>query len=92
MTREDIARKIRWNTIIWIVGFVNVGAMLPQLYQIIKTHEVQALSLQMFMIYFLIQVAFSLEGYFRRNAMLKWCLGLSALITFTVICLILRFR
>ena len=92
MTREDVAKKIRWDAIIWTAGLVNVGAMLPQLYQILRTHNVQALSLQMFVLYFLIQVAFSLQGYFRRDSMLKWCLGLSAVVSLTIICLILYFR
>lgn len=85
MTREEIAAKIRWSWIIWTFGFVNVAAMLPQLYEILKNQSVQGLSIWMFVIYFLVQVAFALEGFFKRNTMLMTCLGLSACISATII-------
>lgn len=92
MTREKIAKKIRWDSIIWTAGLVNVGAMLPQLYQIAKTRSVAGLSLGMFVIYFFIQVAFSLQGFFRRDKMLMVCLGLSAVVSATIIGLVLFLR
>ena len=88
MTREEVAKKIHWDRIIWTVGLVNMVAMLLQLYQIVTTRNVAGLSLGMFVTYFLIQVAFSLQGYFRRDKMLMVCLGLSAV----VICLVLYLR
>ena len=90
--REDIAKKIRWPFIIWLVGFVNVGAMLPQLYQIITTKSIEGLSLSMFAIYMAIQVAFSLEGYFKRNTMLTVCMGLSALVSAVIISIVTYLR
>jgi uncharacterized protein with PQ loop repeat len=92
MTREDVARKIHWRTIIWIAGLVNVVAMVPQLIQILITHDVRGLSVGMFAIYFCIQTAFALEGYFTRNRMFMVCLGLSAAVNATVITLVLRLR
>lgn len=92
MTREDVAKKIRWPFIIWLAGLVNVGAMLPQLAKIIQTKSTEGLALEMFVIYFLIQVAFSLEGYFTRNKMLMVCLGLSALVSATIISLVFYLR
>ena len=91
-TREEVARKIRWDSIIWTAGLVNVGAMLPQLYQIVTTRNVESLSLGMFVIYFFIQVAFSLQGFFRRDKMLMVCLGLSAVVSATIIGLVLVIR
>ena len=90
--REEIAKKIRWPFIIWLIGFVNVAAMLPQLYQIMTTKNVAGLSLTMFAIYFLIQVAFSLEGYLKRNRMLMVCMGLSALVSVSIIALVMYLR
>lgn len=92
MTREVVAEKIGWRHIIWFVGLVNVTAMLPQLYSIIVTRNVEGLSLEMFLIYFAIQVCFSLEGFFTRNRMLMVCLGLSALVSAIVITLVIYLR
>ena len=92
MTREKFAEKIHWKTIIWLFGLGNVVAMLPQTYQIITTWHVEGLSLGMFITYFVIQVAFSLEGFFSRNKMFMWCLGISSLISAITIGLILFIR
>ena len=87
MTREEFALKIRWSWIIWFFGIVNVAAMLPQLYEVLKNHSVHGLAIWMFVIYFSVQVAFSLEGYFKRNTMLAVCLGVSACISAIIISL-----
>jgi len=47
MTREQVAGKIYWSWIIWLFGFVNVGAMLPQLLQVFQTRKTEGLSLEM---------------------------------------------
>jgi len=85
MTREQFAKKIRWPFIIWIFGFINVGAMIPQLYKIINTKSVEGLSIEMFIVYSLVQIAFSLNGYFTRDRVLMICLGLSAFISTIII-------
>lgn len=92
MTREKFAEMIRWPSIIWLAGFVNIGAMLPQLWNIIQTRNVEGLALEMFWLYLGIQVAFSLEGYFKRNRMLMVCLGLSAVVSAMIISLVLYIR
>lgn len=89
MTRDQVAKKIRWTFIIWLAGLVNVCAMLPQLVKILQTKNVEGLAIWMFFIYFGVQVCFSLEGYFKRNTMLMVCLGLSAMVTATIISLVL---
>lgn len=85
MRREEVARRIHWAQIIWLAGIVNIGAMLPQLYTILTSRKTENLNMNMFWIYFLIQICFSIEGYFTRNRMLMWCLGLSALVSLTII-------
>jgi len=92
LTREEVTKKIRWDIIIWTAGLVNVGAMLPQLYQIIKTRNVDGLALEMFVIYFVLQVVFSLQGFFQRDKMLMVCLGLSAVVSAIIIGLVLYLR
>ncbi len=85
MKREVIAANIRWPAIIWLAGIINVGAMLPQLVKIWQTKQTAGVSSEMVWIYFLIQICFSLEGFFQRNKMLMWCLGLSALVSLATI-------
>ena len=71
---------------------VNAVAMLPQFLQIIRTNNVQGLSLEMFVLYFIVQVAFSVEGFFTRNRMLMVCLALSALVSAAIIVLVTYVR
>lgn len=92
MTREEIARKIHWPFIVWTFGILNVIAMLPQVFQIIHTRNVEGLSLETFSIYLVLQVAFSLEGYFTRNKMFMICMGLSAMVSVAIIILIVYLR
>ncbi len=84
MTREAIAQLIGWSWIIWTIGFINVGAMVPQFIKLIKTRETKGLSMGMIGIYLGIQIAFALEGYFNHNEMLRVCMGLSAVMSLVV--------
>lgn len=92
MTREEFAKAIRWPIWIWLIGLVNVGAMLPQLIAILQTWSVENLSLGMYIIYLVVQVGFCLEGFFRRNRMMFWTMGLSASVSVIIITLILYIR
>ncbi len=92
MTREELARKIRWPWIIWTAGLINVVAMLPQLVRIVQTGNVEGLSVEMFVLYFLIQCAFTAEGYFTRNRMFMVCLGLSSVVSAMIITLVVYYR
>lgn len=92
MTRDEVAKKIHWSFIIWLAGLINVGAMLPQLVRIAQTRNTDGLALEMFVIYLLVQIAFTLEGYFSKNKMLMVCLGLSALVSTMIIALVLYLR
>ncbi len=92
MTRDLIAKRIHWSFIIWLAGMVNVTAMLPQLVHIIRTRNIAGLSLAMFVLYFLVQVAFSIEGFFKKNRMLMVCMGLSAVVSGMIIALVTYLR
>ncbi|MBI3633342.1 MAG: hypothetical protein HY226_03570 [Candidatus Vogelbacteria bacterium] len=92
VAREELAKRIHWSFIIWLFGFINVGAMLPQLVQIVQNHKTEGLSLMMFATYFVVQVAFALDGYFRRNNVFMVCLGLSALINAITMSLVVYLR
>lgn len=92
LTREQFAEKIRWPYITWFFGILNVTAMTPQLLKLLQTHETKGLALEMFILYGVIQIAFALDGYFKRNKVLMVCLGLSAIVSATIIGLILYYR
>jgi uncharacterized protein with PQ loop repeat len=92
VTRDLIAKRIHWSFIIWLAGMVNVTAMLPQLVRIIRTRNIASLSLAMFVLYFLVQVAFSIEGFFKKNRMLMVCMGLSAVVSGLIIVLVTYLR
>jgi uncharacterized protein with PQ loop repeat len=92
MTREQFAQKIRWQFIVWLAGFVNVIAMLPQLVRLLTERKTDGISLQMFYIYLAIQVAFCFDGYFKRNKVFFVCMGLSALLTTTNIVTVIVLR
>jgi len=85
MTREEWAKKYRWSLVMTIVGFANVGAMMPQFISIWVTREVEGLSLTMFWIYFVLQMVFSLNGFIRRDKPLMVIMALSAVVSALVI-------
>ncbi len=92
MTREQVAKMIHWEWIIWGLGLVNVVAMFPQLSQLLTTHVTEGLSVWMFGLYLVIQSGFCLEGYFKRNKMFFTCMGLSALVSTSIVFLTLYYR
>jgi uncharacterized protein with PQ loop repeat len=92
MTREEVSLLIHWPTIIWLFGIINVGGMLPQLIKLVRTKETKGLSVGMIYIYMFVQISFSLEGFFQRNDMLMWCLGISALVSLITIILYYSYR
>lgn len=65
--------------------------MIPQLIKIIHTKNVEGLSIEMFITYLLVQIAFSFEGYFKRSVILSVCFGLSAFVSGTILVLIAIF-
>lgn len=85
MTREEFAERIRWPFIIWTMGFVNVLAMVVQLIALIQVKSTAGLSLGMLFMFFVLQIAFSLEGFFKRSTVLMVCMGLSAAVTASII-------
>ena len=92
MTRDEFAKTIHWPIIIWTMGIINVGAMLPQLVRLIQTQVTEGLAIQMFVIYAAVQAAFAVEGYFKSSTVLLICMTLSSIISVTVIALILAYR
>jgi uncharacterized protein with PQ loop repeat len=73
VTRDLVAKRVHWSFIIWLAGMINVTAMLPQLVRIIRTRNIEGLSRAMVVLYFLVQVAFSIERVVRVMTMLGFC-------------------
>ena len=92
MTREEFAARIHWSWIIWFFGIINIVAVLPQFAQLWLTRKTEGLSLTMFTLIFLVQVAYSLQGFFRRDAMLMWTVGLAGILSLATIFSVLFMR
>ena len=92
MTREELAQKIRWPSIIWFIGMVNVVAMVPQLYQIWAERRTAGLSLFMFGTILFIQLGLAVNGYFRRDTALIVTMLVSAVISVAIIGSVLYLR
>lgn len=92
ISRERFAKKIHWPFIIWSMGIINAFALFPQVLDVIQTHRVEGISLTTFVIVFGIQVAFSLDGFFKRNFVLLVSNGSAACINALLISLVIHYR
>ena len=90
--REDVAKKIHWVKIIFLISIINPFMTLPQLWQIWATRETAGLSLAFLSILFFIQGGFSLHGFFIRDRFIMWSNGLAATMTLLTILSALYFR
>ncbi|MFA4975282.1 MAG: SemiSWEET family transporter [Candidatus Paceibacterota bacterium] len=90
--RENIAKKIRWTYIIWIVSVINPFMTLPQLLKIWQTHQTSGISLVFLFILLFVQSGFSLHGFFSRDRFIMGSNGLAALMTLLTILSVLFFN
>ena len=81
MKREQIAQKIRWTGIIWVVSIINPFMTLPQLLQLWQTHETAGLSFGFLGILLFVQAGFSLQGFFTRDRFIMYSNGVAATMT-----------
>ncbi len=91
MTREEVASKIYWARIIWLVSIINPLMTLPQIIQLWSTREAAGLSFGFLAILFLVQGGFSLHGFFIRDRFIMWSNGLAATMTVVTIASALYF-
>lgn len=92
MNRDDLANLIKWQWIITAIGILNVSAMIPQLFQLVKNWNANSLALEMFMIYLVVQVGLGLDAFFKRNLPVCICMAISGLISITIIIIVLIIR
>ncbi|MCL4360711.1 SemiSWEET family transporter [Patescibacteria group bacterium] len=92
MSREQLAKKIYWTKIIWIVSIINPLMTLPQFLQVWQTHETAGLSLAFLFILLFVQTGFSTHGFFTRDKFIMGSNGLAALMTLLTILSTLYFR
>ena len=92
MTREEFARRFRWNSVMWVMGFVNVVALLPQPIAILRTHNVSGVSVLMLVLFFFIQVSVAIESYIKRSYGLMTSMIISAVLSATTISLVFYYR
>lgn len=92
MTREEFAKRFRWDTVVWLAGFANVVALLPQPFKILEVRDVSALSPTMFLIFLGVQVTFAVEGYIKKSYGMFFSMGVSAALSTWILYLIWYFR
>lgn len=92
MTREQFSAKIRWPAVAWLVSIIGIFTMVPQLWQILRTHQVRDLNTPMFVVAFLSQTVYGLQGFFKRDRMLVSCMFPASAITLAIIVCIFIWR
>lgn len=85
MMHKQFVESFLWKAIILMAGLVNAIAMLPQLYSIIITKNIEGISFTMFSLFLFIQICFSVNGFLRKDRILMISLGLSALVSAAII-------
>ncbi len=85
MDRNEVAKLIHWNKIIWFVGLLSPTFMLPQAYKIWETRNVSGISINSLWLLLFIQIGFTSHGYFQRDRLLLVSSGLGALVNIFVI-------
>ncbi len=86
-----IPQKLRkiWPIIFSLVGFVNIFTMIPQTYKMATEKSVSGLSIEMLVIYFIVQITFAFNGKFANDKRQYRLLMIAA--TFSMIPIILYF-
>lgn len=85
MKREEVAKKIHWTKIIWLVSIINPLMTLPQLIQLWVTRETAGLSLAFLLILLFVQAGFSTHGFFVRDRFIMISNGIAASMTLITI-------
>jgi uncharacterized protein with PQ loop repeat len=81
VSRDEVAQKIHWTKIIWLVSIINPLMTLPQLIQLWATQETAGLSLLFLIILLFVQSGFSLHGFFTRDRFIMISNGIAATMT-----------
>jgi len=92
MKREELANKIHWTKIIWLVSIINPLMTLPQLIQLWATQQTAGLSLIFLLILLFVQGGFSLHGFFMRDRFIMVSNGVAATMTLLTILSALYFQ
>ena len=92
MTREQFVQKFHWNTVMWVIGFVNVIALIPQPVQIVMTRSSRDVSIWMFVLFFFVQTAFTIEFFLKKSWGAMVSLGVAGVLSLITIGLALHYR
>lgn len=92
MNREEFAKKIKWPIVMFWLGLLNPVAFIPQIWSIATTHKVEGISIQMLVLFVIIQAAFFMNGFFQRDCSVMLSMGSSAVLTIVAIVLTFYYR
>jgi hypothetical protein len=82
MTREEFAKKIRWDFVMWVIGYANPLLALPQLIKLVQTGDASGVSGTFLGFLLVIQIGFASHDFFQRDRMLSISNALAACLTF----------
>jgi uncharacterized protein with PQ loop repeat len=83
LTREEFAKKIYWDKVMWVVGYANPLIALPQLVKLLRTSDASGVSAMTLFWILGIQIGFSAHGFFKRDKMLFISNAIAATLTGT---------
>jgi uncharacterized protein with PQ loop repeat len=92
MTREEFLKRFKWDTVMWLVGFVNIVALIPQPMAIVRTQNVSGIAIEMFVLFAFVQTAVAIESFIKRSYGLMTSMIASAVLSVSTICLVLYYR
>ncbi|MFZ2555382.1 MAG: hypothetical protein WAZ27_02735 [Minisyncoccia bacterium] len=92
MTREQLAERIGWSKIIWLVGIANPFFMFPQLVGIWTTGATEGISIITLVMLVILQCGFALHGFFLRDKPLMVSNGAAGLVSLITTLSVLYFR
>lgn len=92
MSIQEIADAIGWPTIFWFVGLLNPLALGSQLWTLCREKKTDGISVAMFALFLVIQLGFLFEGLRVGSVQMVMSMGLSAIISASIIIVTLVVR
>lgn len=92
MTREELATRINWHTIVFWISFLNPMMIMPQIYATWSTGKTDSVSLTFFAVLVFLQTMFAVHGFFIRDKTVMISNGLAAASTIIASVSVIYFR
>lgn len=84
MNRHDF-NTAAWPKIFWLASMLNPMAFMPQIWKVFAEHKTEGVSLVMFGVFVVIQLAYLYQGVLIRNRAMVVTMGMAAVFSLTII-------